>query len=62
VSDFAAQWDDAEARLAAWIASGDLKVLEEVLEGLDAAPGALVGLLAGDNVGKRLVRVAPDPV
>jgi len=25
-------------------------------------PRALIGILAGDNVGKRMVRVAPDPV
>jgi NADPH-dependent curcumin reductase CurA len=61
VMDFAAEWAAATQELAAWIASGRLKVLEEVLEGLDAAPGALVGLLSGDNVGKRMVRVGPDP-
>jgi NADPH-dependent curcumin reductase CurA len=36
-------------------------VLEEVLDGLDSAPGALIGLLAGANTGKRMVRVGPDP-
>lgn len=61
VSDFIGEWLKAEQQLAAWVASGDLKVLEDVVEGLDAAPSALVGILAGDNVGKRIVRVAPDP-
>jgi NADPH-dependent curcumin reductase CurA len=61
VSDFAAKFGEEEEQLAAWIASGELKVLEEVLEGLDAAPRALIGLLAGANTGKRMVRVGPDP-
>lgn len=62
VSDFAREWPLAVRDLAGWIDSGELTVLEEVVEGLDAAPQALVGLLAGDNVGKRMVRVGPDPV
>ena len=62
VSDFADKWEEAQAQLAEWVASGKVKVLEEVLEGLDAAPGALIGLLAGANTGKRLVRIGPDPV
>ena len=61
VSDFQDKWSEAELRLSGWVASGEMKVLEEVLDGLDSAPGALIGLLAGANVGKRLVRVGPDP-
>jgi NADPH-dependent curcumin reductase CurA len=61
VSDFEDRWPEGEGRLAEWVASGELKVLEEVLDGLDSAPGALVGLLAGANTGKRMIRVGPDP-
>ena len=61
VSDFFAAWPAAEERLAGWIESGELTVLEDVMDGLESAPHALVGLLAGDNIGKRIVRVAPDP-
>ena len=61
VSDFIGDWTKAQEQLAAWVASGDLKVLEDIVEGLQSAPRALVGILAGDNVGKRMVRVAPDP-
>lgn len=54
---------DAEAveRLGAWAAEGKLKVVEDVLEGLESAPTGLIGLLAGENRGKRMVRVGPDP-
>ena len=61
VLDSIAEWPQAETELAAWVARGQVKVLEEVIDGLDSAPAALVGLLAGDNVGKRMVRVGPDP-
>jgi NADPH-dependent curcumin reductase CurA len=61
VSDFMDRADEAEAQLAEWVARGELKVLEEVLEGLESAPRALIGLLAGANTGKRMVRVGPDP-
>jgi NADPH-dependent curcumin reductase CurA len=61
VSDFVGEWGKAQEELADWVKSGELKVLEDVVEGLDAAPRALIGMLAGDNVGKRIVRVGPDP-
>jgi NADPH-dependent curcumin reductase CurA len=61
VSDFVGEWAVAEQQLAHWVSAGDIKVLEDVVEGLDSAPDALVGILAGNNVGKRIVRVAPDP-
>lgn len=61
VMDFAK--DDAKAlrALQHWVATGQIKVFEDIVEGLENAPQALIGLLAGDNLGKRMVRVAPDP-
>jgi NADPH-dependent curcumin reductase CurA len=58
VLDYANQRAEAVERLSHWIASGELVVLEEIVDGLDAAPDAFVDLLAGGNVGKRLIRVA----
>jgi NADPH-dependent curcumin reductase CurA len=60
VFDFAARYAEALTRLAAWLRDGDLVELHEVLDGLDNAPRALIGLLAGENVGKRIVRIGPD--
>ena len=56
--------DDAKAlrALQNWVADGTLKVPEDVVDGLENAPAALIGLLAGDNKGKRMVRVGPDTV
>jgi len=51
----------AVTQLAAWVASGQIQVIEDIIDGLENAPRALIGLLAGDNRGKRMVRVAADP-
>jgi NADPH-dependent curcumin reductase CurA len=57
VMDFAEQNDRALADLQSWVASGQLKVQEDVIDGLENLPKALIGLLAGENRGKRMVRV-----
>jgi NADPH-dependent curcumin reductase CurA len=57
VMDFFADRDKAIAELQGWVASGKLKVEEDVIDGLENTPQALIGLLAGENRGKRMVRV-----
>jgi NADPH-dependent curcumin reductase CurA len=61
VMDFFARRDIATERLAGWLERGELVAREEILEGLESAPRGLIGLLHGENFGKRMVRVAPDP-
>ncbi|HEY6598318.1 MAG TPA: NADP-dependent oxidoreductase, partial [Pseudomonadales bacterium] len=60
VSDYVDLLEQAERDLAQWTAQGKLKVAEDIIDGLDNAPAGLVGLLAGDNRGKRMIRVAGD--
>ena len=60
-SDFAEHDEQAIADLSSWAADGRLHVAEDVIDGLASAPQALIGLLAGENRGKRMVRVGPDP-
>ena len=55
--DFMPRMDEALADLRQWVADGRIKVREDIVEGLENAPAGLVGLLAGENVGKRMVRV-----
>jgi hypothetical protein len=57
VMDFAAENDKALANLKAWVEDGALKVREDIIDGFENLPAALVGLLAGENIGKRMVRV-----
>ena len=61
VMDFAHNDEKAVRALQHWVSSGQIKVTEDIVEGLENAPQALIGLLAGENKGKRLVRVAADP-
>src|SRR6516164_1760714 len=57
VMDFMKERDRALADLQSWVAGGKLKVQEDVIKGLENTPKALIGLLAGENRGKRMVRV-----
>ena len=49
-----------ERRTGDWLRSGELVSRQTVLDGLDNAVAALLGLLAGANVGKMLVRLSDD--
>jgi NADPH-dependent curcumin reductase CurA len=57
VMDYNDERAAALADLETWVKAGKLKVPEDIIEGLENTPSALVGLLAGDNIGKRMVRV-----
>ena len=58
VIDYFGERAQAIADLQSWVTSGKLKVQEDVIEGLERTPQALIGLLAGENRGKRMVKVA----
>jgi NADPH-dependent curcumin reductase len=44
--------------MSGWLKSKQVKYREDVVEGLERAPQALIGLLSGNNLGKVVVRVA----
>jgi NADPH-dependent curcumin reductase CurA len=58
-------WDfdpgDFQDEVGAWIRNGRIRYREDIREGLENAPAALIGLLQGENFGKLLVHVAADP-
>ena len=58
VFDWKDRYGEAVAGLADLLAQGRLKYRESIVDGLDNAPRALVGLLKGENFGKQLVRLA----
>ena len=58
VMDFYNKSEAALADLTAWVKSGQIVVREDIIDGLENLPGALIGLLAGENIGKRMVKVA----
>ena len=61
VFDHAHLEPDFRRDVGGWIRSGALKYREDVVDGLDNAVGAFLGLLRGENFGKLLVRVSDDP-
>ncbi|HRK46164.1 MAG TPA: NADP-dependent oxidoreductase, partial [Nocardioides sp.] len=60
VHDFEDEWEQGEEFLAAELESGRLTSVHDVYDGLERAPEALIDLLAGGNIGKRLVRIASE--
>jgi NADPH-dependent curcumin reductase len=48
----------ARVDLARWVRAGQLQYIEEVLDGIEHAPDAIAGLYRGENLGKRLIRLA----
>jgi NADPH-dependent curcumin reductase CurA len=42
-----------------WLAAGKMHYVEDMIEGLEAAPRAFIGLLRGENFGKRVIHVGP---
>jgi NADPH-dependent curcumin reductase CurA len=58
VTNYAARYPEGVGQLGRWLAEGKLKNAENVVEGFENAPRAFLGLFAGENTGKQLVRVA----
>ena len=62
VSDYSHLDQDARHDLSTWSKQGQLQVVEDIIDGLENAPRGLIGLLAGDNRGKRMIQVStPRP-
>ena len=61
VSDSQHQFNDFLHDVSGWLQSGKLKYKEDVVIGLENAPGAFIGLLRGENFGKLIVKVSDDP-
>lgn len=44
--------------MSAWVAAGKVKLREDIVDGLENAPEAFIGMLEGRNFGKLVIRVA----
>jgi NADPH-dependent curcumin reductase CurA len=60
IFDYASRYGEALAALAHWVRGGLVRYREEILDGLEHAPGAIAGLYRGENLGRRLIRIAPE--
>jgi len=56
-SDRMELWPEAIRQLGDWIAAGKIKYRETIVEGLENAPRAFIGLFKGENFGKLIVKL-----
>ena len=56
-TDFAARYEEAIADLVTWIRDDRLRYREDMLEGIEAAPGSIATLYDGANSGKLVIRL-----
>ena len=61
VSDHWDRLPQFTADMGAWIAQGEIQWKETVVEGIENAPRAFISLFKGENFGKMLVKIGPDP-
>ena len=57
-TDFMHLYADFQRDMAGWLKDGRIKYQETILDGIENAPVALIGLMEGRNSGKMLVRLA----
>ncbi len=58
VYDYAEHFAEYEDQIATWIRAGKLKPLEQILEGIEKMPEALISLYEGKNTGVLMVQIA----
>jgi NADPH-dependent curcumin reductase CurA len=59
ISDHYDRFPEFLERAQEWVRDGRLRYQETVIEGIENAPRAFLGLLRGENLGKMLVKVGP---
>ncbi|HTC50512.1 MAG TPA: NADP-dependent oxidoreductase [Steroidobacteraceae bacterium] len=60
ISDYASRFQEFIGPMSRWVADGAIKFREDIVEGLENAPTAFIGLLEGRNFGKLIVRIARE--
>jgi NADPH-dependent curcumin reductase len=58
--DYGARYPEFYNEMSVWVKQGKIKFREDIIEGLENAPQAFIGLLQGKNFGKLVIRVAQD--
>ena len=61
VLDYLDRFPEAVLQLVEWVGEGRIRWRDHVVDGLESAPRALNMLFTGENTGKLMVQVGPDP-
>ena len=60
IFDHVQRYPEALRELESWVRNGQICYREDILDGIEQAPGSIAGLYRGENLGKRLIRIALD--
>lgn len=58
IFDYQDRYAEAVDALTEWVEADLIHYREDILEGIEQAPGAIAGLYRGENLGKRLIKIA----
>ena len=58
--DYGHRYPEFASAMGPWVRDGKVKYIEDVVDGLENAPSAFIGLLEGRNFGKLVVRVGKE--
>ena len=60
ILDYTDRYTEALRELTQWVRQGLIQYREDILEGIEHAPGSIAGLYRSENFGKRLIQIAPQ--
>lgn len=58
--DFGSLYPEFAEEMGGWLKAGKIHYREEIIDGLEQAPAAFIGMLNGKNFGKCVIRVGPS--
>lgn len=58
--DFWHLYSEFAKQMGLWVENGQVRYREEIIDSLENAPAACIGLLDGENFGKRVIRVGQN--
>jgi NADPH-dependent curcumin reductase CurA len=56
--DFLTRFAEFTGVISDWIRQGKVQVIEDISDGLESVPSAFAALFSGDNIGKKMVKLA----
>ncbi len=60
IFDHVPRFPEALQELGNWVRGDLIRYREDILDGIEHAAGSIAGLYRGENLGKRLIRIAPE--